>query len=161
MKKTELSDASLYIAGGVTILLSSIVLLIIFFNGFLKNNEKTEYVDAYKVNISIINRKKYGTVYQPTYYYEVNGTNYKYTPIASTFLNLEDIMANRLYYNPTDPTDVMAIYETKISAEQWLSLFYFVMFFVCSIILIFIGTNQAISLKCLQKKRIVDKRLTM
>lgn len=124
---------------GLPFLLIGILFLVVFgyfmFGGMIKKTKMDATVEAYKVEINS-HRDSEGTMlYQPTYFYNINGKDYRYTPSYSTNVGVNKMNDKTLYYNSKDPNDVVAEFESSFNI-----LYIFIMLFIC--IFPIVGFNE-------------------
>lgn len=154
MGNLERSNAERFILIGYGLSITAILLLIIlgliFGNGLLRHYGKDAIVEATKVKLNT----KYDSAgypnYHPTYYYEIDGKNYEYTPPLPTTVYSEEIMTKTLYYNPSNPAKVVAEYETIFRLEHWTILFFFALIITASNMCVAYGKHIKKKLKYLE-----------
>lgn len=154
MENIERSKAERFIIVGYGLSITAILLVVvygfIFSNGLFRKYGKNEIIIATKIDINTKYDINGYTTYHPTYYYEIDGMNYEYTPLFPTTVFSEEIMTKKLYYNPSNPTNVVAEYETIFRTEHWGILFFFALIITASNICVAYGKNIKKKLKHLE-----------
>lgn len=161
MENLERSKAEKFILIGYGLSITAILLLIIlgfiFGNGLFRKYGKNDVIRATKVELNTKYDINGYPSYHPTYYYEIDGANYEYTPLFPTTVYREDIMTKKLYYNPSNPASAVAEYETIFRSEHWAILFFFALIITASNLCVSYGKNIKKKLKHLETNGILLK----
>lgn len=92
------------------------------FEGMFRKAQMDASVEAYKVDVKYYSGRKSSNHYKPTYYYTVDGVEYTYRPFISTNDPKSAMKDPTLYYDSSNPSDVIAEYETKLYFGDYLMM---------------------------------------
>lgn len=135
----------------------------IFFDGMIRKMNTDETVIADRVTIEISYEEdeegeEYET-FRPTYYYQVEGRAYKYTPSYYTSYGVEDMKDKTLYYNSSEPEYPVAKYETIFYSGYWFFVVVIVVFIVAGVGFIISSFKLKKKLNHLEEKGILLNNL--
>lgn len=120
---------------GAFLAVSLLFILVVCWNpvrAIIKKVSMDSEVKAHDVRVEKDKEPGKSVTYQPTYYYMVDGKEYKYTLAYSTNKGISKMKTkNTIYYDSQNPNDCVSEYEARIgSTEGFLMLFISVFGFV-------------------------------